>query len=785
MIKHNLLIIYRNLKRNRNSFIINLLGLSTALACVLLIYMWVNDELSIDKFLVNDAQIYQVMQNSRNENGIETMEATPGHLAEALAEDIPEVKYAVTVIPTTFNISKGIVSLADKHIRSEGEYVTKDFFNVFPYKMLFGDPGQVLSAKNNVVISNELATKLFGNLANAVGKRVEWNASDISGSYTVTGIFETPASNMTDHFDLLLNYDLFEEVNPWRGWGDNSPRTYVLLDEKVSSGIFNEKIRDFVKSKDAGLNATLFAQRYSDRYLHGYYENGKPAGGRIEYVKLFSLIALFILIIACINFMNLSTAKAMGKMKEVGIKKTIGAARKNLISQYLTESMVMTFISLGLALLLLRFLLNPFNNLTGKHLAFSFSLTQIFIIFGMAVLTGLFAGSYPALYLSRFVPIDILKGRLNRSTGENRARKGLVIFQFAASAVLIMSVWVVFEQLSFIQSRNLGYNREQVVYFSVDKMSGEALSEIRNIPGVINAAGGNLKAGSPLGGTSGINWEGKNPVDNTFFSVKWVGYNLLETLGMKMAEGKAFSEDFGTPNQIIFNETAIKQMGLKDPVGRKVMVEGEEKTITGVVEDFNFESLYEKVKPCALFVAPVEYAPTISVRIKAGAEKTTLESLKKFYSDLYPGQTFEYRYMDDDYQHLYVSEQRISVISKYFAAIAILISCMGLFGLAAFTAEKRTKEIGLRKAMGSSVTQIVKLLSADFTRLAIIAIVISMPIGYMIIHRWLGNFAYRIELHWWYFAGVGVMTLLITWFTVGMQTVKAALINPVECLKEE
>ncbi|MBN2637761.1 MAG: ABC transporter permease, partial [Bacteroidales bacterium] len=727
MLKHNLLIILRNIRHNKSSFFINLVGLSTGLICALLIFLWVNDELSVDKFSENERQLFQIMQNTQNENGIETMEATPGHLAEALAEAMPEVKYATTVIPTTFNISKGIISISDKNIRSQAQYVTKDFFNVFPYKMLSGNPDDVLSAKNKVVISDELAQKLFVNPENALGKTINWNAGDISGSYTVSGIFETPASNMTNHFDILLNYGLFEDVNPWRGWGDSSARTYVLLNKKISPSVFNQKIRDFMKSKDDNLNNTLLAQRYSDRYLHGYYENGKPAGGRIEYVRLFSLVAFFILIIACINFMNLSTAKAMGRIKEVGIKKTIGAAKKNLVAQYMTESMVMTFVSLGLALLAVRFLVVPFNGLTGKHLSLSFDLNQIIIILGTTVLTGFLAGSYPALYLSRFVPIDILKGKLKASAGEGRARKGLVVFQFAASVILIISVWVIFEQLSFIQSRNLGFNREHVIYFSTDKMSEEKLSEIRNIPGVVNAAGGNLKAGSPLGGTSGINWEGKNPDDNIFFSVKWVGYNLIETLDMQIADGKPFSEDFNSPDQIIFNEAAIKQMGLKNPVGQRVTVEGEERTIVGVVKDFNFESLYEKVKPCALFVAPVQYAPTISVRIKAGAEKATLKNLEKVYAELYPGQTFEYRYMDDDYQQLYSAEQRVSVISKYFAAIAILISCLGLLGMSFYTAERKTKEIGIRKVMGSSEIGIAKLLSGEFTKLVIIAIVVATP----------------------------------------------------------
>ncbi len=785
MIKYNLRIIFRNFKRNRSSFFINLIGLTTGLACALLIFLWVNDELSVDKFFANDKQLFQVMQNTKGANGIETIDATPGHLAKALSEEVPEVEYAVAVVPTSFNISKGVISMAEKHIKSVGQYVSEDFFNVFSYKILYGERSKLLSEKNDVVISRELALKLFDHIQDAIGKAIEWNAQNISGTYTVSGIFDPPSSHATNHFDLLLNYNLYEGSNPWSGWGNSSPRTYVLLKEGTSPNVFNDKIIDFIKSKDKNLDVTLVAQRYSDRYLNGIYENGKPSGGRIEYVKLFSLIALFILIIACINFMNLSTARASRRIKEVGIKKTVGAGRKTLIIQYLGESMMMAFLSLGLAVLLVSLLIAPFNNLTGKYLTLSFDANFILIILSVTTLTGLLAGSYPALYLSRFAPVDVLKGKFVASSGETWARKGLVTFQFAASVILIVSVWVVFEQLAFVQSKNVGYNRDHVIYFSVDKMSSSALSEIRNIPGILNAAGGNIQAGSPLGGTSGINWEGKSPNANTFFSVKWVSYNLIETLGMEMAAGKAFSEDFGSPNQAIFNETAIKTMGLTDPIGQTVSIEGEDMQIIGVVKDFNFESLYEKVKPCVLFAAPIQYAPKVSVKIKAGMEKVCLENLRKVYTKYYPGQIFEFKYMDDDYQQLYVAEQRVSALSKYFAGLAILISCLGLFGLASFTAESRTKEIGIRKVMGSSTTEIVKLLSGDFTGLVIFAIIIALPVGYLIAHRWLESFAYQINLKWWYFAGAGLATLLIALFTVSIQTMKAALVNPVECLKDE
>lgn len=785
MFKYNLLFILRNFNRNRGSVFINLVGLSVGLASALIIFLWVNDELSIDRFFKNDTQLFQVLQNTKTGNGTETIEATPGRLAKALSEEIPEIEYAAEVVPTSFNISKGTISQNDEHIKSVCQYVTDDFFNVFSYQILYGDKDKILSAKNNVVLSRELALKLFGDLKNAVGKTVEWNAHDISGTYTVSGIYDLPVSHSTNQFDLLLNYELFEQVNPWNGWGSSSPHTFVLLKKDASPKLFNEKIKSFLKSKEANLEVTLFAQRFSDRYLNGHYENGKPAGGKIEYVELFSLIAFFILIIACINFMNLSTARASVRMKEVGIKKTVGAGRKALIFQYLGESLIMTFLSSVFALLLVYFLITPFNNLAGKHLVFPFDARFLLIVAAITVFTGLLAGSYPALFLSRFPPIAILKGKFVNSSGEIRVRKGLVIFQFVASVLLILSVWVVYAQLSFVQSKNLGYNKDHVVYFDVKEMSPSALSEIKNIPGVINAAGGNLTAGMNLGGTSDINWAGKNPDNHTFFSVKWVGYNLIETLGMKMAAGNAFSEDYGSPNQVIFNETAIKTMGLTDPIGQSVTANGEKMQIVGIINDFNFESLYEKVKPCVLFVAPMQYAPKLSVKIMAGTEKTTLENLKKVYQKYYPGQPFEYRFMDDDSQKLYVSERRVSTLSKYFAGLAILISCLGLFGLTTFTVERRIKEIGIRKVMGSGISEIVRLLTRDFTRLVIIAIGIALPAGYLIDHSWLESFAYRIDLKWWYFAGTGLITLLIAWLTMGLQTIRAAMVNPVECLKEE
>ena len=785
MFHHNLLLTYRNFRRHRSSFFINLLGLSSGLALTMLIYLWVNNELNVDKFLKKDGQLFQVLQNTHRTNGIETIEATPGPLAKALVEEIPEVEYSASVIPTTFNASKGVISIEDNRIRSTAQYVTRDFFKIFSYRIIHGDKDQVLSKKREVVISEELAVKLFGSTEDAVGKEFDWNSQSVNGVCIVSAVFELPPPNATNHFDLLLNYEWFEEVHPITGWGNSSPRTYVLLKEGVSRGEVHDKIKDFIKLKDKDLNTTLFLQRYSDRYLYGRYENGQLAGGRIEYVRLFSIIAVLTLLIACINFMNLSTARSLRKVKEVGIKKVIGAGRKTLFSQYLLESIAMAFLSLIVAVLLVVIFLPRFNSITGQQLSLDFDTNMVWITLGATLLTGIVSGGYPSLFLSGFNTVNALKGRLNTSFKDVWARKGLVVFQFTISVMLIIAVWVVYKQIEFIQSKNLGYERDHVIYFNIEKMSETFLSELKDIPGVINAGGGNITTGRSPGGTGDVHWDGKNPDDKTFFSTLWMSYDLIETLDMEIVAGHAFSRDFGSHDQIIFNEAAISRMELDNPVGTIVRMANQERKIVGVVKDFHFESLYEEVKPCALLLAPIQYAPRISVRIKTGTERVTIDQLEKVCKKHNPDLTFDFKYMDDDYQLLYASERRVADLSGYFAVFAVLISCLGIFGLAAYKAERRTKEIGIRKVFGSGVWDIIHLLSSDFTKMVIVAIFIALPLSYLFAKSWLEEFAYRVELEPGVFIGAGLMVLFVAWFTVGLQTVKAARISPAECLKDE
>ena len=788
MLRHNLILTFRSFKRYKSTFFINLIGLSSGLACALLIYLWVNDELSIDKFHEKDSQLFQVMEHKQQANDIWTDPSTSGLMAESLAEEMSEVEYATSTGDPIEDIT---LSVDENNIRTNGQYVGRDFFNVFSYHLIQGDENQVLADKNSIVVSEDLAMKLFNTAENIIGKSVEFQYEK---QFLISGIFKTVPPNSSEQFDFVLSFELFKDKYPSvLEWYNESASAYFILKPGTDINQFNNKIANYIeiKTNNEVTHRTPFLKRYSEKYLYNHYENGVQAGGRIEYVRLFSIIAIFILVIACINFMNLSTAKASRRLKEVGIKKAIGAGRKTLIFQYFGESMLMTFLSLLLSILLVVLFLPQFNQITGKQLTIDFDVTLILSVLGITLLTGLIAGSYPALYLSGFNPITVLKGKLNNSVGEIWARKGLVVFQFAISVMLIVSVLVVYEQIEYVQSRNLGYDKENIIWFKREgKLSEENhletfLSEIRNIPGIVSASSIGHSMTGHNWGVHGFEWEGKDPNDNTTFENVAVDFEMMETLGIAMKEGRTFSRDFSSENtKIIFNEAAIKHMGLKDPIGKIFTFWGDDKQIIGVAKDFHFESLHENIKPLMFTLWP-ECTNRFMAKLETGREKETLNRLQEFYQVYSLGFPLDYQFLDENYQALYAAEQRVSTLSRYFAGIAILISCLGLFGLAAFTAERRLKEIGIRKILGASDFGIVRLLSGDFTKMVLVAIVIALPISYFIAQRWLEDFAFSIDLEWWYFAGAGLLALLIAWFTVGLQTVKAARINPVECLKDE
>lgn len=786
MLKHNLLLIYRNFLRAKGFFLINLVGLTTGLVCTLLIYLWVRDEVNMDKFHAKDSRLFQVMEFQSYADEIMTTTSTPGILAETLKEEIPEVEYAAT---TTW-INPFTLSVKENNVKADGFYVGEDFFNIFSYPLIEGNPDKVLQDKTAIVISRELAKKLFNTDENVIGKTLEWQHKK---SYQVTGIFDKVTSS-SYQFDFVLSFEDFKDDNEWvTEWGNNGPPSFLILREGSDAAAVSEKIKDFVKKRnnEGESNVTLFLKPFSERYLYGRYENGKQSGGRIEYVRLFSIIAVFILLIACINFMNLSTARASRRAKEVGIKKAIGAQRQSLIFQYICESMVTSLLSLLVAIAVVWMFLPSFNIITDKKIHFTLIDPQVLtMLLGITLFTGLLAGSYPALFLSGFNPAAVLKGELKGSWGELWARKGLVVFQFALSVILIVSVLVIYKQIDFVQSKNLGYKKDNLISIPIEGKVESSLetflTEVKRIPGVSNASSMGHDLIGRNNNTSGLEWESKNPEDEILFENVRVNYDMLETLGVELLSGRSFSREHSTDtSKIIFNEAAIRVMNMEDPVGKVIKLWGEyDLEIIGVVKDFHFQSLHDVVNPL-FFMLNERNTWNVMIRLEGGKEKEALKALTDFYKDYNPGFTFEYTFQDQEYAKQYAAEQRVATLSGYFAAFAILISCLGLFGLATFTAERRLKEIGIRKALGSSSANIVMLLSGDFTRMVLLSILLGLPVSYWLLSNWLERFAFHIDLEIWYFATAGLIALLIAWLTVASQAIKAAMVNPVKCLRSE
>ncbi|MBX2870531.1 MAG: ABC transporter permease [Saprospiraceae bacterium] len=798
MLRHHLKLCYRQYRRSPNTFLINVIGLASGLACAIFIFLWIQDEYQIDRFHAKDQHLYQVMQNYPIVGGFETVESLPGPLAQALVKEFPEVASAITLAPPLGSLgNKGIISTAGKQVKANELYVDPEFFQFFSFPLQEGDSEWVLQKKDAVVISKKLATQLFSNSREAVGQAIEWFRGDTTMLYTISGVFDNIPAQSTLQFDLLLSYPaLSDRSENLRTWANSDPHTYVLLKPGVDIEALNQKLSSYLQEKVSAsvddpnykFTGTAFVQRFSDRYLYNRFEHGHQAGGRIGYVKLFAMIAFFLLLIACINFMNLSTAKAIHRAKEIGIKKVIGAQRSSLISQYLTEAILITLMAALVAVIVVYALLPQFNILTEKDIIFRPTPTILLALVAIIGFTGFLAGSYPALYLSKFQPAKIFKGKLTRGLREYRMRKGLVVFQFTISLVLIIAVVLVYQQINFIQNKKLGYNNERILTLKRDgnlrsqfpafKASLEALPEIASVTTFRHDLTGDF------GSTSGLQWEGQAEGHRIEFGNLEADYGLMEMMEIRLAEGRSFSSDFATErNKIIFNEAAIKAMGLKEAVGQKVMLWGEPREIIGVAEDFHFESLYEKVKPCMIRFSPNN--ENILIKLKSATPSQAITAIEETYHQFNEGLAFEYRFLDDDYQRLYASEQRISRLSRYFAALAIIISCLGLFGLAAFTAERRAKEISIRKILGASIASIVQLLSKDFTRTVMLALLIGIPISYLLSQYWLQSFAYHIDIQPWYFLGAGLLLLLIAWSTVGIQTIKAARTNLIQALKDE
>jgi putative ABC transport system permease protein len=788
MFKNNLKIAWRNLFKDRQFTFLNLVGLSVGMASTILIWLWVHDELSFDKFSDKDNQLYQLMEHRQSSAGIGISDESSGILGETLAHEMPEIEFAAAVAPPEW-FQKYTLTVANKNLKAVGQYVGKDYFQIFSFKIIEGNKDQLLTDKNTIVISEKLAKNLFNTTENILGKPVRFQHER---DFYVSGVFEDLPVHSSQQFDFVLSFEYYKDIQPWvKTWNNTGPHNFILLKEGTDLEAFNKKISRVITRNGGDTSRTAFAMRFSDNYLHNTFSHGSRLGGKIEYVRLFSLIAIFILAIACINFMNLSTAKASGRLKEVGIKKVVGAGRRQLIFQFLGESVLLTLLAVLIAMAIVWLLLPQFNRLTGKQLSLSFNPQLVLGILGIALFTGFLSGSYPALYLSGFKPVTILKGKFISSFTEVWARKGLVIFQFTLTILLIVSVLVVYQQIELIQSTNPGYVKDNVIRFNAEGklLNSEDLfvSGLKKIPGVVNASYTFHNMVGRNYGTNGLDWEGKDNRESIYFEGVGAGFDFIETMGMQMAEGRSFSNSFGDENsKIIINESAVEAMRIKNPIGKNLNMFGRNLQIIGVVKDFHFESLHEKVKP--LFISlesPGNPWHKIMVRIKAGQEKATIDRIQQFYESYNPGFPFDYSFLDDVYQKQYVTELRVGVLSRYFAGIAIIISCLGLFGLVAFTAQRRQREIGIRKIVGAPVSSIVLMLSKDFLKLIAIAIVLAFPLSWAAMNQWLNGFAYRIHMGVFVFATAGLTILLITLLTISFQAIKAAVTNPIKSLRSE
>lgn len=781
MIKHNLLILFRGFMREKSTFLINLIGFTAGLICTLLIYLWIQDELNVDKFNDKDSRLFHVMENQTYSDKISTTTSTPGILAETLKEEFPEVELAATYTWLNDNT----LQADEKTLVAIGLDVGPDFFSMFSFPVLHGDKQTLLADKHAIVISEDLALKFFVSAEEAIGKQVTIQQKE---TFIVSGVFQKVKSSWIQ-FDYVTSFELLKDTQEWlKSWDSNGPATTVLMRQGADPQVFEEKIKMFIKKFNAESNVELFLQRYSDRYLYGKFINGKQDGGRIEYVNLFSIVAVVIMIIACVNFMNLSTAQASRKAKEVGVKKAVGADRPSLIIQYFTEAILVALCSLLIALLAVAVMLPVFNLITGKELAVQqIGWVTLLQFVGIALMAGLLAGVYPALYLSAFQPSEVLKGSHKGSSGAVLVRKGLVVFQFFTTVILISSVLVIYTQIQYAQSKPLGYNKENLIKFPIEgtvaKQLDAFLTELKNIPGVTGAAslGHNLVGRN--NNTRDLEWPGKFPEESYLFESFRAGYGTLELLGMEMASGRSFSDKFHPDtSSVIFNETGIAAMNLENPIGQKIKVYNKEFQIIGVVKDFNFQSLHNKIEPMFM-TYNVDNTWNIIARLENTNVTETIKKVEDMYKSFNPGFPFDYSFQDEDYARMYRSEQRVAKLAIYFSVFAVLISCLGLYGLASFTAERRYKEMGIRKALGATPTSLLVLLSYDFTKLVIAGVGLGLPVAYWLLSNWIDGFAYHIDLSVWFFVMAGVLALAVGWGTVLSKVIYASKANPVDSLR--
>jgi putative ABC transport system permease protein len=786
MLKNYLLIAIRNIFRNKLFSTVNILGLALGIGSALLIFLWVNDELQVDHFHTNVDRLYRIMENQKYTDGrMYTFAATPGPMAPFIKEKFPEIEKATRF---TWEVNH-LFQLDEKSFFETGRYVDQDFLAMFSFPFIAGDPASALRDKSSIVITEKMAKKYFGN-SDAIGKDFLLNTKN---SFKVTGVMKDPPKNSTIQFDYLLPFQFFFDENKnWLDqWGNNNIRTFIMLRADANPADFENKIKHEIKEHNEDSNVELFLQPSKDAYLYGDFEDGKQSGGRIEHVRIFFVVAVLVLVIACINFMNLSTAQATKRAKEVGLRKVIGAAPGQLFRQFMGESFLTVCLSAAIAVLLALLLLPKLNALTSKELSLTVIDSTTMLIFGSIILfTAFVAGSYPALFISEFKPVEVLKGQMKSGSRAGFFRKVLVVVQFSLSIFLIISTVVVFRQMDFMENRDIGFDRENVFHMW---MEGDIRPKYETFRQRLSSEPGieSVTATSQLpidigNSTMGLQWEGKDPDAQILFSNIDVDYEFIQSMKMQMVEGRPFDRARATDTTAyIVNETAAEKFGFKDGTADQDLTMWDRKgKIVGVVKDFNFGSLHSAVEPLVIRMS-MNNVYLVLVRAKENETEAALRSAEKLWKEYAPGYPFRYSFLNQEWEGFYKAEAQRGQVFNTLAILSIFISCLGLFGLSAFSAERRTKELGIRKALGASTQGLVRLMGREFTMLVLIAACIGCPLGWYAMNLWLSNYAYHVD--------VGVLTLIIaaaiclmvSLVTISYHSIKVAASDPVKSLRYE
>lgn len=794
MLRSYIKIAFRNLIKNKTHAFINIVGLSTGMAVAMLIGLWIYDELSYNTIHRNYDRIAKIRQHISVNGEINTDKTVPWPLATELRTNYSSYfKYIVV----SSHRGGHILSAGGKNITQYGVYLEPQAPDMLTLNMLHGSRTG-LQDPSSILLSQSAAKAFFGE-EDPINQVIQ---IDNKENVKVTGVYEDlPANSTFTHVKFIAPFELYVRNAPWiknaeHAWDKNLVQAYVQIADGVSMDKVSALIRDLklqhVSKEQAKYNPVLFLEPMSKWYLHAEYENGVNIGGRIKYVWMFGIIGVFVLLLACINFMNLSTARSEKRAREVGVRKAIGSLRRQIISQFYCESLLVTVLAFGGALLLVQTLLPFFNEVAAKKITIPWGQPVWWLAgVGVTLITGILAGSYPALYLSSFQPVKVLKGTFRVGKLAALPRKASVVIQFTVSVILIICTIIVIRQIEHAKQRPVGYSREQLVSLPVLARNANInlailRNELQQQKAIVNLAGSEAPATDTWGSESALSWKEKDPQTTVDFPVTGVSVDYGKTMGWQIIAGRDFSRDFTTDTTaLIINEAAVQFMGLKSPVGETITWNSRPFTVIGVIKNVVTESPYEPVRP-ALFWRHDGVPNFILARINPSiSASTALQSMEAVFHKYNPAAPFEYKFVDEEYHQKFGNEERVGKLAGFFAVLAILISCLGLFGLASFIAEQRTKEIGVRKVLGASVLSVWRLLSREFVYLVIIALFIAVPVAYYLMYQWLQNYQYRASMSWWIFAATGFGAIIITLLTVSYQAVKAALINPAKSLKAE